>query len=161
MINNTLKSALLARFSNCLSTSCRERQCGLRLDSLRRSSMVIIDGRKYQELFRFSESLCDRIVFHMEGNTTVAVVELKSGRLDAQQSTKQLINGAQIAEDAMGSAYRANNFLPMVLRGRRTHTAELKVLGNAKLRFQDKEYSIILERCESSLKSIIEKYCPF
>lgn len=160
MTNGSLTIDLVGKFSNCLSCHCQEGRCKLRLDSLRHSSLVIIDGLKYQEFYNYRERLCDCIIFYIEGSIIVSVVELTGGRMDAEKGKKQLIGGAKVAEDAIGT-YRANNFLPVALFGRRTHPSELKVMASLKLRFQGKNYNPIIERCGSSLKSIIETYRPF
>lgn len=158
-MSRSLKTNLIYNFSDCLCSACEEGRCKLRLDSLRRRSLVIVDGIKYQEMYNYNKRLCDRLIFYLQESIVVSVVELTGGRMDAEKTGEQIINGARVAESAIGT-YRAEAFFPIALYGRRTHSTELKVLAKVKLYFQNKSYHPIIERCGSSLKSMMETYHP-
>lgn len=159
MNGNSFQRHLQAKFANCISTSCKRRSCELRLSSLSRDSFVVIDTEKYKTLSKFKGELCDYILFYIQGSSTVAVIELKSGRVKATKAVKQIQKGSKLAEQII-EEHPVYNFLPILLHGRRMHHLELKTLRGSRIRFKDKDYVIIMEPCGSELKDILIKYPP-
>ena len=157
MKGNVFQSHLRAKFAKCICTSCKERSCELRLGSLPSRSLIIIDVNKYRECCNFRGKLCDYILFYLEGSTTVAVVELKGGLVEADVAQKQIENGSKVAEQITGS-HPVSNFFPILLHGRPIHYLDIKTLRKARVPFQGKNYMIIIEQCGSQLREILRKY---
>jgi hypothetical protein len=100
---------------DCLTRSCREKQCRLQLDGVSPASLAIIHGTQYQKNHRFTEKLCDRIVFCEEYGFVLAAVELKSGgTIHLSDAITQIQNGLRIAGDILGGRPVAQWF-PLLL----------------------------------------------
>ena len=157
MRGDTFKSHLQARFAKCICDSCKRRGCKLGLGSLPSHSFILIDADKYKECCKFRGRLCDYILFYLEGSPTIAVVELKSGLIEASKAQKQIENGSKVAEQVTG-AHLVSNFLPILLHRRPIHSLDIKTLRKARVPFQGKNYMIIIERCGSQFRGILSKY---
>jgi len=159
MKSDVFQSRLRVKFAKCICTSCKEEGCELRLGSLSKHGLIIIDADKYRECHGFKERLCDYILFYLKGSSSVAVVELKGGLVKAEEARQQIKNGSKVAAQITES-HKVSNFLPILLHGRGVTRLETKTLKSkkAKVRFQGKDYMIIIERCGSQLSEIIRKY---
>lgn len=157
MKGDVFQSHLRVKFAKCICTSCRRRGCELALGSLSSHSLILIDADKYKECYNFRGRLCDYILLYLQGSSTVAVVELKSGLVSSGVAQKQIENGSKIAEQ-ITEARPVSNFLPILLHGRRIHHLDIKMLRRAKVPFQGKNYMIIIERCGSLLRDILRQY---
>ena len=156
MKGDTFQNHLRAKFSKCICTSCRRRGCQLNLGSLPSHSLTVIDADKYRECCNFKGKLCDYILFYLEDSPTVAVVELKGGRIKAGVAQKQIGNGSKVAEQITGT-HRVSDFPPILLHGRRLKRLEIETLKIARVPFQGKNYRIVIERCGTTLREILRK----
>jgi hypothetical protein len=157
MKGDIFQSRLRAKFAKCICTSCKRRGCKLRLGSLPTHSLILIDADKYRGCYSFKGRLCDYILFYLGGSLSIAVVELKSGLIKADVAQKQIENGSKVAEQ-ITEPHRVSNFLPILLYGRRVKRLDIQTLKKVEVRFQGKDYMIIIERCGSQLSEIIRKY---
>jgi hypothetical protein len=98
----------------------------------------------------------DYYVLVTDEGSMLAVVELKSGRLDASLAADQLQGGAYETEGMLTGI--DVEFFPIVLCGRGVHAAETKVLGARKIRFRGVSHPIIKKRCASRLRDILNEF---
>lgn len=159
-MSDHIKSKLEERFRRCLCTTCEKRRCKLGLDSLPPDSLTIIDADKLKREFECKGQICDFIVFYWPQGTKVAIVELKSGLVKQGDATNQMTNGARIAAKIIGSK-QANDFFPILLHGKRLTRLQIDMLKRVKVRFQSKDYMVIIDRCGEQLKDIFRKYERF
>lgn len=157
MRGDTFRNHLQTSFAKCICTTCERRGCKLGLDSLSSHSLIIIDADKYKECYSFKGMLCDYILFYLDGGTTIAVVELRSGLAKARRAQKQIESSSKIAEQITG-AHRVSDFLPILLHRKGVKRLDIKMLR--KVAFQGKNHMIIIEPCGSQLGEILRKYPP-
>lgn len=98
----------------------------------------------------------DYYVLVTDGGSRLAVVELKSGRLDASLAADQLRAGAGEADRMLAGI--DVEFFPIVLCGKGVHAAETKVLRTQKVRFRGIPHAIIKKRCGSRLRDILNEF---
>jgi hypothetical protein len=98
----------------------------------------------------------DYYVLVTDPGSRLAVVELKSGRLDASLAADQLRGGAGEADRMLAGI--DVEFFPIVLCGKGVHAAETKVLGAQKVRFRGVPHPIIKKRCGSRLRDILDEF---
>ncbi len=155
-----LLADIRGRLNNCISSSCNKSGCKLSLESIKSNAIVIIDTDRCRDSFTANDPLCDYLLFYRAGSDIAAVVmELKGGRIDAERSVAQISNGAKEV-DKIISSVSVYNFIPIILFGRRAHTADVRLIQNKRIQFRGRGYRIIMERCGTSLKTIIKKYPP-
>lgn len=95
--------------------------------------------------------MCDFVLFLGEPSLTIAAVEIKSKAWNARRVVRQLQAGAQFAEEQAHSL-PVCGFFPLLLTMASKHPAQLKVLGQGRIRFRGDRYRIILRRCGASLR---------
>lgn len=89
--------------------------------------------------------LCDCLVLWSRGRRKhVAVVELKSGTVQAGHAVEQLQNGARLAESICDGSEVFDVLLTCVGRLR---AVEINVLRRKRVRFFGREYLVRIERC--------------
>jgi hypothetical protein len=103
----TLKGVLTQKYAECLSTTCVDKGCKVKLDKLH-PDHVILSGTKYQLVFKYTARLCDFLIFvNVSANPiSLALVELK-GYIDEREFAKvhsQLSNGAVVANQIAASS---------------------------------------------------------
>jgi hypothetical protein len=151
-----IHAELRTKFPDAIKQSCNKR-CKLTLDSLSSYQKTIVDADAYRKLCGIKGKLCDYFLFLTGSALTVVVAEMKSGSVDARIAVKQIISGAMESEKLV-QLQAVSGFYPILLYGSIKHASELKVLGNAKIRFQGKDYSIIRKRCGAKLRDIMDTY---
>ena len=120
-----------------MTRSCRENQCRLQLDDVSSASLAIIHGTKYQRNYRFTEKLCDRIVFCEEYGFVLAAVELKSGgTIHLSDAITQIQNGLRVAGDILGNRPVAQWF-PLLLYNGSMKPNETRLLRTKSVKFRD------------------------
>lgn len=142
----------------CLSRSCKKKGCSLLLASCSFTDIVIIDCDKYKRQIKFTDQLCDYILFCKGSDMTVAALELKGGRLDADTAFDQVKSGSQLAEQ-MAATCQVTEFYPIVLYGRNTNSMETRLFRkkDKRIAFIGRFYSVILEKCGAELRTIVNK----
>lgn len=150
-----LKGDIEQRFEDCLTNSCRQQGCTLNLKGSRPTQRTIIDGDRYIERFNPDHRMCDYIIFRYTSNTSVVVVEMKSGGINARQVSDQLHNGAVLAERAIGST-SVGKFVPLLLH-KGLGSMEARVLQRSQYRvtFRGHSYLITAKRCGTSLSDVL------
>lgn len=153
-----LLSILRTRMAHCTTRSCIKEGCALGLRSIPPNSIIILDTDKCKKSPAGQGPLCDYILFYQAGGElTSAALELKGGRLEAKDCTRQIANGAKVIENILASGVYAN-FLSVVLYQRRTHVSEVKLLKAARIEFRGQKFRIFLGRCGAEFKDILKKY---
>ena len=148
----------------CLTTKSGERNCSLNIRGFDSSSLVMLDGTRYQRAHSYRERLCDRIVFgRWQGTNFVTAVELKGGgNLDVGASIQQIQNGLRVAANSL-SGQDVDYWYPVLLfRG------GLRAIGTTKLRTRPvdlptrrRNLSEVIKRdCGSSLAAILRENSP-
>jgi hypothetical protein len=102
------------------------------------------------------EKIPDYFIFLTGERLRVAVVEMKSGGLDVMRAIDQIQSGAKVSERLLPTQ-PVDKFYPVLLSGGRTKPFDRKALGRNKIRFQGKDYFVILKRCGVQLRKIIKE----
>ncbi len=157
MRGKTFKSYLQSSFAECICSSCERKGCKLVLDSLDTHHLIIIDADEYKKREDVKGRICDFFLFYLAGGTSLAIVELKSGLVKALVAKAQVENSSRVAFRIM-DAHTVSNFLPIILYGRGISRLDSQVLRQVKVRFQGKDWMIIVEPCGSHFTEIISKY---
>ena len=152
-----LRHTLSNDYQNCLVNSCRKEGCTLKIGSLGSKDRFIIDGDKYIEHHKHTGGFCDYVVFHLSANVAVGVVEMKSGRVGASDAVAQIRNGTAFTENLVKSIGQVK-YYPVLLHGRGIHSIDLRNLRTQKVRFQGRNYSVIVKRCGVDFKDILKEY---
>ena len=143
------------RYASSTTESCSENRCSLGLNGLAPESLAIIDGAEYQRAQRFSEKLCDRLVFMATDGLVVAVVELKGGgHLNMSAAIRQIQNGLTIVANIVGSCAVEGWYPVLAHRGRITPPM-MKVLRNRPVQFRGKRKAVLRKRCGTQLATIL------
>ena len=140
----------------CLCTRCGRGGCTLRTDSLAKHRITIIDCDTYVSLRGFTKRLCDYLLFYDNAVLIVIAIELKGGRIHANEVIEQIRNGAKVAE-RFAKPENLCKFFPIVLFGRRTRSMEFRVLGRPhnKVAFRGERIRVYVGRCGSQLTDFI------
>jgi hypothetical protein len=124
---------------------------------------VAIDIDKYAAANGLTGRIADYIVcVEASSKPVVSVVELKSGNPNVSEARDQIQGGCKLVEKilALFDSPPSLKFLPLLLyKGIRGPEARiLRSRRPPKVRFQNREYALIHERCGTSLQTIIDKY---
>ena len=139
----------------CITHSCRENKCGLKLDGVNPKSLAIIHGTKYQKINNFTEKLCDRIVFCEEHGFILAAVELKGGKnVRMSEAIDQIQNGLIVARDILSNRPVAE-WLPLLLYKGRMKPYETRLLRSKSVEFRGERKNIIKRNCDTQLSTIL------
>ena len=139
----------------CITNSCRENKCSLKLDGVSPKSLAIIHGTKYQKINNFTEKLCDRILFYEEHGFILAAVELKGGRnVRISEAIAQIQNGLRVASDILSNRPVAEWF-PLLLYKGRMKPYETRLLRNKSVKFRGERKNIIKRDCDTQLSTIL------
>ena len=96
------------------------------------------------------------MVFHLSANVAVGVIEMKSGHVNASDAVEQIRNGTAFTEKLVRSIGQVK-YYPVLLHGsRRIHSIELRILRRQKVRFQGRNYPVIVKRCGVDFKAILK-----
>ena len=140
---------------DCLTRSCRENRCRLQLDGVNPASLPIIHGTKYQKNHRFTEKLCDRIVFCGERDFVLAAVELKSGgTIHLSDAIMQIQNGLRVAGDILGDRPVAQWF-PLLLYSGSMKPSETRLLRTKSVKFRGEPKNVEKRNCDSRFSEIL------
>ena len=104
--------------------------------------------------------MCDCIIFSMENDFIIGLVELKSKTTHAGEISEKLNNASKIALDILGNFDESSfkiRFFPVLLSKGYKDT-ELRSMRKEKINFRGKKYDIICKRCGTSFSDIISKY---
>ena len=149
----SLLESLKSKIGDYAVDKCsRQQGCSLDLKEIRPDQRVIVDCDVYIEKRRPNHKLCDYIIFCELPQTSVSVIEMKSGGFSARQVAEQLRGGARLADQWLAGT--PIDFLPVLLsNSRKGH--ELRVLKRQKVLFRGKPHSITKERCGAVLSDLI------
>ena len=140
---------------DCTTQSCREKGCGLQLDSMDRKSSAIIHGSKYQENHHFTGKLCDRIVFCGEHGFVLAAVELKSGgTIHLSDAITQIQNGLRVAGNILGNRPVAQWF-PLLLYSGSMKPNETRLLRTKSVTFREERKIVEKRNCGARFSAIL------
>lgn len=138
----SLLESLRANLRNCITTSCHERNCTLRLDDISVQSLLIIHGSRYQRCNGLESKLCDRILIRQYRGLTLAAIELKGGRnLNLTDAIKQIQNGLNVASTILGSL-SVSYWFPLLLYSGNLDPRELRILRTRRVDFRGTNYSL-------------------
>ena len=148
----------------CITRRSGERNCSLNTRGFDSSSLVMLDGTRYQRAHSYSDKLCDRIVFgRWEDTNFVCAAELKGGRnLDVSEAIQQIQNGLSVAASALYH-HEIDNWFPVLL-----YRGGLGAIGTTKLRTRlvtlptrhTNSLEVIKRDCDSSLAAILRENAP-
>lgn len=140
---------------DCMTQSCREKQCRLRLDGVSSASLAIIHGTKYQKNRHFTEKLCERIVFYGEHGFVPAAVELKGGgTIRMSEAIRQIQNGLHIAGDILGNRPVAQWF-PLLLYNGSMKPSETRLLRTKQVKFRGEPKNVEKRSCDTRFSEIL------
>lgn len=144
-------------FHDCLTSSCSENKCALVRSGMSEAQWKIVHGTRYQKSRRFSQKLCDRIVFYAWKGFYVAAVELKGGKnLDVMDAREQIQNGLEITQDAVQHD-AVTDWFPLLFTARKLTLLELKLLVKNPVSFKDQPPKVVIRRdCGTSFRNIIQ-----
>jgi hypothetical protein len=116
-----------------------------------------IHGTRYQKSRRYSDKLCDRIVFCAWKGLYVAAVELKGGKnSDVRHARDQIQNGLTIAQGAVQQD-SVTDWFPLLLTSKQLSTAELRLLRLNPVSFRNQPPKVVIRRdCGTSFHDIIQ-----
>ena len=144
-------------YPDCMTRSCREKQCRLQLDSVDPASLAIIHGTKYQKNRHFTEKLCDRIVFCGEHGFVLAAVELKSGgTIHLSDAITQIQNGLRIAGDILGNRPVAQWF-PLLLYSGSMKPTETRLLRTKSVKFRGEPKNVEKRGCGTRFSAVLSE----
>lgn len=125
---------------------------------MRGAQWQIVHGTRYQKSRRFSDKLCDRIVFCAWKGFYVAAVELKGGKnLDVMDAREQIQNGLGIAKNAVQQD-AVTDWFPLLFTARKLTLLELKLLVKNPVWFKDQRPKVVIRRdCGTSFRDIIQR----
>jgi len=153
-----LLDRLRSRYPKCLTTTCNERGCKLRLDEIDLISLVIIHGSRYQKQFGSADKLCDRVAFLKRNGYTVMAIELKGGQnAHIKDWQDQIQRGLDIAH-TISRGEKVRDWLPLlVYSGRIEKRYELKQLRIRPVFFGGQSKLVIRVDCGSDLAQVTSK----
>ena len=152
----SLLESLKSKLGDCVVARCSPKQgCSLNLRGI--PQRVIVDCDKYQQQGRNRQlqncKICDYIIICELPQTSVSVIEMKSGGVKASDVKEQLSGGAGLAEQWL-AGNPIDDFLPvLLLKG--GSGQELRVLKKQKVSFRGRAYPIKAERCGAVLSDMI------
>ena len=152
---NGAREHLEATCHGALSNACSKDGCSLDIGCFQRRPLVI-DADEIDRGGEGGGNMPDYYVLVTDVGSMLAVVELKSGRLDASLAAEQLRGGAREADEMLAGI--DVEFFPIVLCGKGVHAAETKVLRAQKIRFRGVSHPIIKKRCGSRLRDILNEF---
>lgn len=125
--------------SCCLTTSCEEGRCSIKLPANGRDT-ACINGSEYQAHHGHHSRLADCIVFWSPAGAReiLAPVELKGGRVKAGTALTQLQNAARLAQDLLGTKCQQIRFRPLLVHRGSVHTNEIRLLRSRPIVFRKK-----------------------
>ena len=145
------EAVLRTRYSDCLSTHCKDEGCSVSL-SPKRGNRVLIDGRKYKKKRNYVKPLCDFILFDSDPEDIISltIIELKGGEVDedeARHAYKQLKNGALLA-DSMARSVDVKAFSPFLVKEKGLNSFARRLLYKEKywITFRTFREAIIVRR---------------
>lgn len=154
----SLRESLTRKLGDCVVAKCSPKQgCSLDLSEIRLGQRVIVDCDKYQQQSRNRQwqncKICDYIIICEMQQTSVSVIEMKSGGFSARQVAEQLRGGAGLAEQWLAGNH-IDDFRPVLLSNS-VNGQELRVLKRQKVSFRGRPYSITKGRCGAVLRELI------
>lgn len=143
-------------YPGCMTRTCRENKCGLRLDGVNSTSLAIIHGTKYQKNRQFTGKLCDRIVFCGKNEFVLAAVELKSGgTIHLSDAITQIQNGLDVAGVILGNRPVAH-WLPLLLYSGSMKRHEIALLRTKSVRFRNERKIVEKHKCGTRFSAILK-----
>lgn len=155
-MRQTALERISQEFDDCITDSCYEHGCRLRLDGIAARDLAIIDGSQYQAKYNYHERLSDRIVFCGSRNLSVAIVELKGGSsIHMTRAITQIKNGLEVAGQILDGA-NISSWVPLLLYSGGLNSTELKLLRTTLVTFRGSRKLIVKRDCGTQLSSVID-----
>ena len=139
----------------CLARRCRRDGCSLTLESLAQPFILIDMDHERSPSDRSGGKNCDYI-FVGDEDHWIAPLELKRGKLHAEDVVAQIQAGAAIADQIVPHRVRTR-FRPVAAYGGKAHRAELRLLTTSRVRFRSQNNRVALVRCGTSLLGALKK----
>ena len=140
---------------DCITSSCKENKCSLRLDGVSPTSFAIIHGTKYQKNNKFAEKLCDRIIFYHDYDLILMAVELKGGNtIHLRHAIDQIQNGLNVANGLLGT-HTVADWVPLLVYSGHMSPHEIKLLQTKGVQFQGKKKIVVKCDCDTRLSAIL------
>ena len=146
---------LRSKYAKHISDKCVERRCRLNLRQLSNYVNFMADS------IVVDRKMCDCLVFTNYKRFCIAVVELKSGDIDASSIRDKLINGGKLAAEMLGKCnvqFSRKNFFLILLHNKRISTSEYVIITKRGINIGGISFDIIVDRCGASLVDIIERF---
>jgi hypothetical protein len=154
-----LHAELQRDFPSAIRGSCNKEGCRLKFDrSLSSYRRTIIDADDYAAICHYKGKICDYFLFLTIPELIVAVVEMKSGRIQASDTeakhiAEQLGNGARESEKLVQSR-PDSTFRPILLYG--SMKSRMRVLlAKYEVTFKGKKHKILTAKCGSKLRDLL------
>ncbi|MEW6201738.1 MAG: hypothetical protein AB1546_07175 [bacterium] len=141
-------------YANSTSPDCSEQNCKLKLDRLK--NYVVLKGEKLEQ----KSKICDCIIFAMEEQLIVGMVELKSRTIHVRELVEKLTNGTKIAFYILNKCnytQKQFEFYHLVLAKHRHRADHNKLTRKEKVKIRGKEYKILSKKCGESFSTIIKQ----
>ena len=151
-----LQEVLTRHQDGCVVDRCEDQGCELVLDGFDPDLLAIVGGTNYQSKHRFTERLCDFIVFGDDGQRFVCAVELKGGgNFRPNQAFDQMQNGLNVADDNAGK-HTIDSWFPLLLYGGQIRPwRKFRFFLANQVEFRGERKTIQAEPCGSVLKPIL------
>lgn len=142
---------------NCRAKTCKAAGCSIKMQGIR-GARLIIDMDKLSG-FQQNQQRCDYLFIGSHANVEwVVPLELKRGKVEANEVREQLQTGADFAARHLLPSDVDVCFRPVVAHGGKVHRSQrIKLQQQCEIRFQGKPYEIKLIRCESPLTKVLQE----
>lgn len=124
------------------------------------TSRIAVDADRAFPAHNVEGKRCDYVLFFIgtAADTLVIVpMELKSGKVDVSDASKQLQGGAKFAElMTRGHPGVKPTCHPILFHGNRIHKMERKALNRAKVTFRNRQLTIKTARCGQPLARVLK-----
>jgi hypothetical protein len=145
-------------FAETIINHCKERKCKLKLVDL--NNYVILKGEKVCEKICSECKICDCLLFIVDTDILIGLVELKSKNANASEIEEKLTNGLEIASSILEKCcieheYVNFDFYLIVLAKSWPHAIELRKIKNTRVRFRGKKYDILPKKCGLSFTELV------
>ncbi|MBD3200659.1 MAG: hypothetical protein GF316_11635 [Candidatus Lokiarchaeota archaeon] len=151
-----LKKYFESNFTHALRNNCSERNCRLVLDNCR--ERIIIKGEEIRK--NNNESICDNIIFISKNKIIIINVELKSKTIDYGKIINKFRQTPIYTKNFLNCCkkdFLKYTYIPIIL-AKSWNVITKRKFKNQKVRFENKNYDLILSDCGIRISIILSKY---
>lgn len=144
--------------AHCRVSRCRGDGCEVRLEGMPSCPGRLTIKLDCEELDIKDQKRCDYLfIGQIDTTTYVALIELKSGKVDSATGVaKQLQGGANLVAAKLLPSNVSFQFCPVLAHGKGMHKHMLKQLRRARVQLHEMTTPIQIVRCGSKLIDIFE-----